>query len=87
MMNESTATVGNIDDEPAKVILEKTDGLLDELANELRCIEEAVFSPKPQSGMPPIQEPDTCLLATLRRQNTAVRVLLEIAIHIRNGLW
>ena len=86
MMNENIPTTG-IDDLPAKVILEKTDGLLDELGNELRGIEEAIFSPQPQKGETPIQGPDTCLLDTLKRQNNAAQVLLEIAAHIRRGLW
>lgn len=86
MMNENVTAV-EINDEPAKVVLEKTDGLLDELANELRSIEEAIFSPQPQSEMPPIQEPDTCLLDTLKRQNKAALALLQIAAHIRRGLW
>lgn len=85
MMNENTTAV-EIDDVPAKVILEKTDGLLDELANELRSIEEAIFAPRPQE-IPSIQEQDSCLLATLKRQNNVALELLEIAAHIRKGLW
>lgn len=86
MMNENVTAV-EIDDVPAKVILEKTDGLLDELANELRSIEEAIFAPKQECKMPPTQEPDSCLLNTLKRQNEAACVLLQIAAHIRKGLW
>lgn len=75
------------EEQPAKVILERTDGLLDELANELRGIEDAIFSPESRDRMPLIQEPDNCLLDTLKRQNNAAYELLQIAAHIRKGLW
>lgn len=72
--------------ETAKSILEYTDNILKELANELGRIDGAINSTGPVvEGIS--EHPDECLLATLCRQRETVERLLKTAVHIREGLW
>lgn len=72
--------------EPAKAILENMDVILNELGNELKRIDDAIYSPgKVECD---VNEPrDECLLGTLCRQRNAAESLLKTAVHIREGLW
>ena len=71
---------------PAKAILEEMDGILKELATELRRIDDAIYSPKNvgENANEPKQE---CFLGTLDRQRNVAEDLLHLAVHIREGLW
>ena len=72
--------------EPVKSILENMDDILKELGDELRRIDEAIYSPS--NAARDVSEPqDECLLGTLIRQRHLADSLLGIAIHIREGLW
>lgn len=72
--------------ETAKAILENMDAILKELANELRRIDDAIYSPKNvgENANEPQQE---CFLGTLDRQRNTAEDLLHLAVHIREGLW
>ena len=72
--------------ETAKTVLEEMDGILKELFNELRRIDDAIYSPKNvgEDANEPKQE---CLLGTLDRQRNVAEALLHLAVHIREGLW
>lgn len=72
--------------ETAKAILEEMDGILKELANELRRIDDAIYSPKNvgENANDPKQE---CFLGILDRQRGVAKASLDLAIHIREGLW
>lgn len=72
--------------EPAKSILENMDAILKELGNELRRIEDAIYSPS-NTGCDVSEPQDDCLLSTLGRQRDLAEILLKIAVHIREGLW
>ena len=72
--------------ETAKAILENMDAILKELFNELRRIDDAIYSPKNvgEDANEPKQE---CFLVTLNRQRNVAESLLHLAVHIREGLW
>ena len=72
--------------ETAKAILEEMDGILKELANELRRIDDAIYSPNNvgEDSNEPKQE---CFLGTLDRQRLVAKASLDLAVHIREGLW
>lgn len=71
---------------PAKAILEDMDAILKELGNELRQIEDAIYSPS-NDGRDPNEPQDNSLLQTLGRQRNLAENLLKTAAHIRDGLW
>lgn len=71
--------------EPAKMILENIDAILNELANELDRIDSAIYSPKPFEDR--IEPKDESMLETLNRQRSTAEALLKLAVHIREGLW
>lgn len=69
----------------AKAILENMDAILKELMGELERIDGAIYSPRPfEEKNEPREE---CLLETLLRQREVAQSLLDLAIHIREGLW
>jgi hypothetical protein len=72
--------------ETAKEILENMDVILKELFAELRRIDDAIYSPRTvgENANEPKQE---CFLGTLDRQRNVAQALLDLAIHIREGLW
>lgn len=71
--------------EPAKAILENMDVILKDLGSELVRIESAIYSPMPCEER---SEPrDECILETLNRQRNKAVDLLNLAVHIREGLW
>ena len=93
MLNYNNATIPTTEDrcvpverqETAKEILENMDAILKELMGELVRIDEAIYSQRPCEEK---NEPrDECLLETLSRQGYTAQALLDIAIHIREGLW
>ena len=72
--------------ETAKAILENMDAILKELFAELRRIDEAIYSPRNVGEN--VNEPkQDCFLVTLDRQRNTAKALLDLAIHIREGLW
>lgn len=72
--------------ETAKAILENMDAILKELFNELRRIDDAIYSPNEKSK--DLDEPkQECFLGTLNRQRNIAEGLLHLAVHIREGLW
>lgn len=74
--------------EPAKCILENMDAILKELSAVLRGIDDAIYSPKNVENTKESNEPkQDCFLETLNRQRNVVQSLLDLAIHIREGLW
>ena len=74
--------------ETAKAILENMDAILKELFNELRRIDNAIYSPKNDESGTDLNEPkQECFLGTLDRQRTVADALLHLAVHIREGLW
>ena len=74
--------------ETAKCILENMDAILKELSNELRRIDDAIYSPKNVGNGEDSNEPkQECFLAILNRQRNVAEALLHLAIHIREGLW
>ena len=78
------------DVEPAKSILQNTDGLLCELHDMLSGIDDAVFGRSPEDTAQPIkdiQPADNSILDTLNRQRAFIEKLLHIAEHIKRGLW
>ena len=89
MFNTENATyepVREIREETAKVILVDIDAILKELGAELRRIDDAIYSPKNREEN--TNEPmDECLLGQLARQRYVAQELLNLAIHIREGLW
>lgn len=73
--------------ESAKSILENTDTILKELGCQLRQIDDIIYSPSKSKAEPIANEPqDSCLLYTLNRQRNLAGDLLQIALHIREGL-
>lgn len=72
--------------ETAMAILENMDAILKELFNELRRIDDAIYSPKNvgENANEPKQE---CFLEMLNRQRNYAEGLLHLAVHIREGLW
>lgn len=72
--------------ETAKSVLEEMDGILKELYDELRRIDDAIYSPKNvgENANEPKQE---CFLGTLNRQRGVAKASLDLAVHIREGLW
>lgn len=80
-------TCGNLPKtEPAKVILENMDAILNELGQELVRIDSAIYSPRVAEERE--RDPaDECLLGTLNRQRATAQKLLDLTIHIREGLW
>lgn len=85
----STCEPGDGKPETAKSVLEEMDGILKELCDELRRIDDAIYSPKnvgcaDDSNKPAPQE---CLLGTLNRQRLVAKASLDLAVHIREGLW
>ena len=72
--------------EPVKSILKNIDAINKELANELRMIEDAIYSKEPivEDANEPV---DDSLLNTLNRQRNTAENLLKKAVHIREGLW
>ena len=83
-----TASGDKVKAEPAKSILENMNGILKELYDELRKIDDAIYSPKnvdnTKGSNEPIQE---SLLDTLEWQRNLAAASLNLAIHIREGLW
>lgn len=74
--------------ETAKEILENMDAILKELSNELRRIDDAIYSPTNVENTKELNEPkQECFLGTLNRQRNRAEALLLLAIHIREGLW
>ena len=73
--------------ETVKSILENMDFILEELDAELRQIERAIYSPSNDGGDTKSKPQDECLLGTLNRQRNHAQDLLDIVIHIRDGLW
>ena len=76
--------------ETAKSVLEEMDAILKELSDELRRIDDAIYSPqKVDNDKVRPNEPTApeCLLGTLNRQRFTAKDLLDRAIHIREGLW
>lgn len=73
--------------ETAKEILENMDSILKELSNELRRIDDAIYSPKNVENSKPNEPTQECLLGTLDRQRNVAEALLKLAVHIREGLW
>lgn len=85
-----TTSGDNVKPETAKAILEEMDAVLKELFNELRRIDDAIYSPKysPENVGENANEPkQECFLGTLDRQRNTVGALLHLAVHIREGLW
>ena len=76
----------DIKPETAKSIMENMDVILKELFAELRRIDDAIYSPRNvgENSNEPKQE---CFLGTLERQRNTAQALLDLAIHIREGLW
>ena len=71
--------------ESAKSILENTDTILKELGCQLREIDDIIYSGSKVEA--DANEPkDSCLLYTLNRQRSLAGDLLQIALHIREGL-
>ena len=75
--------------ETAKSILEEMDAILKELHDELRRINDAIYSPQNVESTIGSNEPTApeCLLGTLSRQRSVAKASLDLAIHIREGLW
>lgn len=73
--------------ETAKSVLEEMDGILKELCDELRRIDDAIYSPKNVENSKPNEPTQECLLGTLNRQRGVAKTSLDLAIHIREGLW
>ena len=74
--------------ETAKAILEEMDAILKELSNELRRIDDAIYSPKNVGNGEDSNEPtQECFLKTLSQQRNVAEALLKLAVHIREGLW
>lgn len=70
-----------------KSILENMDVLLTELSDELRRIDDAIYSPKSEGTVDSDEPKQECFLGTLNRQRNVAQALLDRAIHIREGLW
>lgn len=75
--------------ETVKAILVNMDAILKELSAELRRIDDAIYSPRnvgenANDSNEPKQE---CFLGTLDRQRNVAQSLLDLSIHIREGLW
>lgn len=83
---EMTTCDGLSSTEPAKEMLENMDVILTELGQELVRIDSAIYSPRvaEERKNDPVNE---CLLGTLNRQRATAQKLLDLAIHIREGLW
>ena len=79
-------TEGLAKTEPAKPILEHIDAILNQLGQELVRIDSAIYSPRTMEEREsnPTAE---CMLAILNRQRATAQELLELTIHIRDGLW
>lgn len=75
--------------ETAKSVLEEMDAILKELSGELRRINDAIYSPQNVDNTVVSNEPTApdCLLGTLTRQRVVAKDSLNLAIHIREGLW
>ena len=74
--------------ETAKAILENTDCILTELYNELRRIDDAIYSPKNVEISQDVNEPkQECFLGKLNRHRNVAEAMLKLAVHIREGLW
>ena len=74
--------------ETAKAILENTDAILQELYNELRRIDDAIYSPKNDEISQDVIEPkQECFLGKLNRHRNVAEAMLHLAVHIREGLW
>ena len=72
--------------EPAKTILDNMDAILNELWQELVRIDSAIYSSRPTEERE--RNPaDECLLGILNRQRATAKKLLDLTIHIREGLW
>ena len=85
------ATCEPVDGKPetAKSVLEEIDAILKELSDELRRIDDAIYSPRnvgvnANDSNEPKQD---CFLGTLNRQRLVAKASLDLAIHIREGLW
>lgn len=75
-------------DETAKTLLDKTNSILIETLTELKSIDNAISGQRPDVKEPPISgNSEECLLTTLREQNRLSAEILEIARHIKGGLW
>lgn len=75
--------------ETAMSILESMDNTLKDLSDELRRIDDAIYSPRNVGSTDDSNEPTgpECFLGKLSRQRLAADTLLHLAIHIREGLW
>lgn len=75
-------------DETAKTLLDKTNSILIETLTELKAIDNAISGQRPDVKEPPISSTsEECLLTTLREQNCLSAEILEVARHIKGGLW
>lgn len=74
--------------ETAKGILENMDAILKELFNQLRMIDDAIYSPQnTRSGENSNEPKQEGLLEILDRQRNYAESLMYLAVHIREGLW
>ena len=84
-MNINACVGGLAKPESAKTILEYMDAILEDLESELTKIDSAIYSPKPADTTNAPK--DECMLGTLNRQRKMAEGLLNLAVHIREGLW
>lgn len=91
MMDFTNATCEPVerirDKETAKMILENMDAILNELDNQTKAVETAIFSPMPNATEPNREPLDECILGTLNRHRNRAEEILKRVIHIREGLW
>ena len=74
--------------ETVKSILESMEDVLKELYNQLRMIDDAIYSPKNGENSKALDDPkQECLLGTLTRQRNIADAVLHLAVHIREGMW
>lgn len=76
--------------ETAKMILENTDNILNELNNHLKAIFEALSGGTPtnsDSAARVADKQDLNMLDTLRRQRDLAEDILKVSVRIREVLW
>ena len=83
----ATCEPGDGKPEPANSVLEEMDTILKELCSELRRIDDAIYSPRNVGENANEPAAPECLLGTLSRQRLVAKGLLDLAVHIREGLW
>ena len=76
-------------EETAKMLIEETGKILQEVMMILRMVEDAIYGPRvANTTQTPVDEPKTPpMLALLREQRDGAKEMLNIVTHIKGGLW